>query len=122
MGYLRMYADAEGASHFEETGFPLTPVESVPPAPPRLLAPLTPATGMAFISIPAGYRGDWEPSPGRQLFFVLSGGLELTVSDGASRRVGAGDVVLMEDTASRGHTSRILGGEAALTAVVQLAG
>jgi hypothetical protein len=37
------------------------------------------------------------------------------------RRLGAGDILLMEDTTGKGHATRIIGDEDALAAVVQLA-
>jgi hypothetical protein len=46
--------------------------------------------------------------------------MEVRVSDGEERRFGAGSVVLVEDTAGKGHVSRVVGSADVVTAVIQL--
>ena len=48
--------------------------------------------------------GPHHPSR-RQLVVNLQGAVELTVSDGTTRRMGPGDVVLAEDIRGEGHSS-----------------
>jgi hypothetical protein len=90
-----------------------------PPTPSTNVSAFAPAERWAFAEAPAGWYGDWHPPPRRQVFFWLSGEMEVTVSDGEVRRFPAATVVLVEDTAGKGHCSRTIG-EAALAAVVQL--
>lgn len=120
MKYVRMYADANGESHFEDVEVELTLVDFAPPAPPMNLSAFTPATRFGFVSVPLGWYGDWHPAPRRQIFFHLSGESEAEVSDGEIRRFGPGSVMLAEDTTGKGHTSRVVGTADALSAVVQL--
>lgn len=120
MKYVRIYADANGESHFEDVEVELTPVDFAPPAPPMNLSAFTPATKFGFVSAPLGWYGDWHPTPRQQIFFSLSGEIEAEVSDGEKRRLGPGSVTLLEDTTGKGHTTRVVGTADVLLAVVQL--
>jgi hypothetical protein len=120
MKYVRLYADPAGDSHFEDVDLPLTAVDFAPPAPPAYLSSYIPATRCAFIMGPAGWYGDWHPTPRRQFFIWLSGETEVQTSDGAVRRFGPGSVVLVEDTTGKGHVSRVVSTEEARHVIVQL--
>jgi len=56
------------------------------------------------------------------MLFYLSGEIEAQTSDGEVRIFGPGSVTLLEDTTGKGHTSRVVGTEDVLLAVVQLEG
>jgi hypothetical protein len=106
MRILRLYADERGESHFEDVEIALT--ESTRAG--RLSARL-PATGIIFRQVPPDYDLDWHPAPRRQYIINLDAGVQLTASDGETRRVGAGEVILVEDTWGRGHLSKALDGK-----------
>lgn len=119
--YVRIYSDANGESHFadEEMSFQL--VDFAPPAPPISVSELFNPAGETFIiSSPPGWYGDWHPAPRRQLLFALSGKLEVEVSDGETRIIGPGCIVVVEDTTGRGHISHVIGSERCYMAVVPL--
>ena len=118
--YTRIYTDSDGESHFEDVNAQLAEADFAPPAPPLAVSSFLAATQFGFVAAPSGWYGDWHPTPRRQVFFVLSGQLEATVSDGEVRRLRAGDVLLVEDTAGKGHVSRTIGAADVITAVVQL--
>ena len=107
-------------SHFEDASVALGELALAPPAPPVLLSDPAAADRMMFMAFPAGWFGDWHPAPRRQFFFQLSGELEVEVGDGELRRFAAGSVVLVEDLAGRGHTTRVVGDAEVRAAVVQL--
>jgi quercetin dioxygenase-like cupin family protein len=107
--YLRIYSDADGESHFSDEEMPFSLVDFAPPAPKISVSPPTEAERVVVISSPVGWHGDWHPAPDRQMMFCLDGELEIQVSDGEIRRIGSGDVVMVEDTAGRGHISRVVG-------------
>ena len=109
MNYVRLYADAEGISHFEDAEVVMTEFAYAPPAPPFFVSTREAATGLAMTTLPAGWFGDWHPSPRLQWWFQLSGELEVEVGDGEKRRLGPGAVVRVEDTTGRGHTTRVIG-------------
>ena len=120
MKYIHMYEDEAGESHFEDVNVELKQVDYAPPAPPPNLSSFTPAKQFAFCSFPAGWTGDWHPSPHRQIFFILSGEISVKVSDGEERTFVAGDAILGEDTGGKGHVSRVTSETDVLTSVVQL--
>lgn len=120
MKYTRLYADANGESHFEDIEIELLPVNFAPPAPPLNLSEFKPCNHYGFLSGPVSWSGSWHPTPVRQIFFYLAGEVEAEVSDGEVRRFGPGSVVLVEDTTGKGHKSRGLGTVDVLMAVVQL--
>jgi quercetin dioxygenase-like cupin family protein len=109
MKYIRLYADAEGISHFEDAEVVLTESAYAPPAPPFFVSTREAATGLAMTTLPAGWFGDWHPSPRLQWWFQLSGELEVEAGDGEKRRLGPGPIVRVEDTTGRGHTTRVIG-------------
>ena len=51
---------------------------------------------------------DWHTAPQRQFIVLLDGEIEIEVSSGEPRKriFHGGDVLLMEDTAGRGHRTR----------------
>jgi hypothetical protein len=118
--YVRLYSDAGGESHFEDLEVELSAVEFAPPAPPLNLSTFMLASQAAFFGAPAGWRGDWHPSPARNLFVILSGEWEVEVSDGTVRRFGPNHVLLLEDTTGKGHASRVVSDTASIAVVVQL--
>ena len=114
------YADASGESHVEETDADLVLTDFAPPAPRLFVSAARPAAGYVYLSAPAGWDGGWHPSPRRQLFVLLHGSLEGEVSDGRSVRLDAGDVILLEDTSGRGHTTRVVGDDNVEALIVAL--
>jgi hypothetical protein len=121
MQYMRVYADSDGESHFEDVAVEFQEVNFSPPTPPVYLSPFAPATRWAFFTLPPGWCGDWHPTPRRQIFFYLAGEAEIEVSDGEIRRFQVGDAaLLLEDTTGKGHRSRVIGAEPLLLVVVQL--
>ena len=51
---------------------------------------------------------------------VVAGRLGATVSDGSRREFGMGEVLLLEDTHGKGHSTEILGDEDGVVAVIHL--
>lgn len=118
--YVRLYADADGESHFSDEEMELRPTNFAPPAPPLNLSAFIPAKQIALLVTPAGWFGDWHPAPRRQFLMRLVGEVEIRASDGEVRRFGPGSIYLVEDTTGKGHTTRTIGGDST-AAVVQLA-
>jgi hypothetical protein len=118
--YMRIYSDENGESHFEDLEMPLTPVDFAPPAAPLNIAQFLPATQTLWVGMPAGWAGDaLHPTPRRQIFCVVQGEYEVTTSDGTIRAFPVGSVGLFEDTAGKGHSTRITSeGDGLLFAVV----
>lgn len=106
MRITRVYATPDGVSHFEDVEVPLADAGAIG----RLSAPEE-ARQVRFRETAPDYDYDWHPAPARQYIVLLDGEIELEVGDGETRRFRGGDVLLVEDTAGRGHRTRTVGGE-----------
>lgn len=104
--YHRFYSDAQGESHIDEVEVKQILNEAAPPAPPLLVSVFGPASSWGFFSTPEGWFGDWHPAPLKQFMILLSGAVDVMVSDGSVLNMRLGDIVLLEDTWGRGHKSR----------------
>ena len=108
--YVRLHCTPDHESHFTDVTINLIKENFAPPAAPIAIGGHKP-TSKAFI---AGFRAHWgaadlrtrlnHPAPAVQLFTVLRGVFSITVTDGETRRLHAGDTVLLEDIAPcKGH-------------------
>jgi len=111
MGIFRLYAGSDGQSYIEEINLADHPE----------LNQGFDAKNINFQSWPPGRFVDWHPAPRRQYVISLSGQLEIGLGDGTTSRYGPGDARLVEDTTGQGHTTRVIGDEPSITAVVPLA-
>jgi mannose-6-phosphate isomerase-like protein (cupin superfamily) len=118
--YLRIFADDAGRSHFEDCALPLETRNFAPPATPLEASDFMPAVGFAVVRFAPDWSGPWHPSPYRQWFFMMSGSLTVTVGDGTERTLCAGDVVRLEDMGTKGHLTRVNGGEQAVAVGVRV--
>jgi hypothetical protein len=119
--YIRLYSDDDGESHFETCEVGFESVDFAPPAPPLDIAAFGDADQCFILRAIPGWQGDWHPAPYRQLHIYLSGEIEAETSDGEIRRIGAGDIALVEDTSGVGHRSRVVGSTDVVIAAVKLA-
>ncbi|HSB61724.1 MAG TPA: hypothetical protein VLI67_08385 [Vicinamibacteria bacterium] len=106
MKITRLYADASGQSHFEDVE-----IAFVNERPSGRESARLPATGIIFREVPATYDLDWHNAPRKQYIINLDAGVKITASDGEARRIGAGEILLVEDTTGRGHLSQALDGK-----------
>ncbi|HSE30061.1 MAG TPA: cupin domain-containing protein [Pyrinomonadaceae bacterium] len=119
--YVRLFADDRGESHFQDVVTDLGRLNFAHGIPPLFVSYGFAASEASFFGAPSGWESDWHPSSGRHLFAVLSGVWEVTASDGETRTFSAGDVLLVEDTTGKGHTSRVLGSDESLALLIVLA-
>ena len=101
-----LYEDGNGISHFRDIE-----VDWVEERHFSQLSARLPATGIIFRKTSGDYALDWHNAPRRQYIINLDGGVEITASDGESRIIGAGEVILVEDVSGRGHLSKAVGGK-----------
>ena len=98
-----LYTDSSGQSHFRDIE-----IEWAEETRSGKLSKRLPATGIIFRQVPPTYDLDWHPAPRRQYIINLDGGVQITASDGEVRKIGAGEVLLVEDTHGKGHLSKAL--------------
>jgi hypothetical protein len=101
-----LYTDEHGESHFRDLEIEWLEVRGT-----RKYSQRLPATGIIFRETGADYHLDWHPAPRRQYIINLDAGVKITASDGESRMIGAGEVILVEDTSGKGHLSQAVGGQ-----------
>jgi hypothetical protein len=107
MKCLRIYATADGESHFDEVELPTTKSSVHPDAAPFEISASYPASRVRLTRIPAGTREiAWHIVPEPVLTVRLDGSVEYETSDGEVRHVQAGSFALVEDTHGKGHLSR----------------
>jgi len=106
MKIIRLSVDEQGESHFQDVE-----VEFEAPTPSGRVSARQNATGIIFREVPPDYDLDWHPAPRRQYIINLDAGVQLTASDGESRQIKAGEVVLVEDTWGKGHLSKAIDGK-----------
>jgi hypothetical protein len=106
MKVVRIYTGADNRSHFEDLQIPLKDGGKV-----GFVSDLTKATGVVFRETTGDYNYDFHTAPRRQLVVNLEGEVEIEVGDGTRRILGAGDILLAEDTTGQGHKSRAVAGK-----------
>ena len=101
-----LYSDESGISHFRDLK-----VEWVNDLPGGRMSARQHATGVIFRQTPGEYDLDWHTVPRRQYIVNLDAAVEITAGDGETRIIGAGEVLLMEDTNGKGHLSKAVAGQ-----------
>jgi len=101
-----LYANHNGESHFRD-------IEIAPASegPGGKISARFPATGIIFRTTEGSYNYDWHPAPRRQYIINLDAAVKITASDGESRVIGPGEVLLVEDTRGKGHISQAVDGK-----------
>ena len=100
----RIYTGDDGQSHFEEIDVPLEDADW------GQTSALIQTQGLRFRQTPSGGELDFHNAPRRQWVIMLGGSITISVGDGSSRTLVAGDVLLAEDVSGQGHTTVVNGG------------
>lgn len=98
-----LYTDEHGESHFRDIE-----IEWETERRGSKLSKRYPAKAVIFRQTPAEYNLDYHPAPWRQFIVNLDASATLTASDGESREIKAGEVILVEDITGKGHMSQHL--------------
>lgn len=105
MKITRIYSGDDGESHFEDVEIPLRDLGGI-----GRLSKLHDATGIVFRETDGDYDYDYHCAPRRQYVVNLDSPVEIELGDGTRRVLGAGEILLAEDTTGRGHISRSVDG------------
>ena len=98
-----LWVDDKGESHWRDVE-----VEYAETTRAGRLSKRQPATGIIFREVQPDYDLDWHSAPRRQYIINLDAGVQITASDGEARKIGAGEVILVEDVKGKGHLSKAL--------------
>lgn len=101
MKITRLWVDPKGETHFADVEIAYESENKGGKMSKRL-----PATGIIFRETAATYDYDWHNAPRKQYIINLDGAVQITVSDGETRTIGAGEVFLVEDVTGKGHISK----------------
>ena len=106
-----LYAEADGESHWRDVDIALAEQSFAPPARGIFVSDAEPAVATLFLRLPAGWDEPIHPTPKRQTLVCLRGAVDVTASDGETRRIGPGDAWRMEDRTGKGHHTAVVGAE-----------
>jgi hypothetical protein len=104
--YLRLHTGGDGESHFSDEVFQLDAVRADIADPVRD-SPPNPATHYTMRVVPPRWERDWAPADHPILAIYLTGEGEIQASDGETRHITPGTVLLAEDTTGPGHRVRV---------------
>jgi hypothetical protein len=110
-----IYADEKGESHIRDLD-----IEWVRSGPAGQISDPVPVSSMAFRATDGSYDLDWHNAPRRQYIINLEGSVEITTSDGKSRVIGPGEIILAEDTTGKGHLSKAVAGGARRSLIIPI--
>jgi hypothetical protein len=99
-----IYADEKGETHFRDIDIEMSEV-----GPDGTTSKRLPATGIYFRITPADWFLDWHPATRRQYVVNLDAPNKITASDGETRIIGTGEIILIEDVLGKGHLSQAVG-------------
>ncbi len=101
-----LYTDEDGESHFRDIEIEWEEERNFSKYSKRMTA-----NGIIFRETSGDYDLDWHPAPRRQYIVNLDAGAKLTASDGETRVIGAGEIILVEDIDGKGHLSQSVDGK-----------
>src|SRR4030095_13292668 len=104
MAIIRIYAGADGASHFEDIHPKFEPRGDQSES-----AELMPRRGIRLRAFRCAPSNPWPHPPGLYAVFTLSGAVDIEIGDGTVRRLGPGDILIAEDLTGQGHGTREVG-------------
>lgn len=106
MKITRLFVDSAGETHFQDMDVPFDTEN-----PGGKMSKKLPATGIIFRQTAPTYDYDWHNAPRKQYIINLDAAVQITVSDGETRTIGAGEVFLVEDITGKGHISKAVNGK-----------
>ena len=121
MKVARIFSDDKGESHFDDVDIAFSKTDFIEGAKPIGVTEPWSAEHVSMAKVPAGWSDPEHPTPVRQIAVFLSGGTELTASDGEARVFEKGNVVMLEDVSGTGHGIHFVSVEDSLLLLIRLA-
>lgn len=111
----RLYTGPDNQTHAEEIEMKFVPGNT------SEVFKMMQITGAELHRAAGGSVDDWHRAPRRQYVITLSSSGELEVAGGKKISVGPGNIDLVEDTAGKGHITRVVSREDRVTLQLPLA-
>lgn len=111
--FMRIFTAPDGESHFEDLTGTILDGEFGP-------TKIQNAESVFFTRSRPGNDSGWHTAPRRQYVIGIAGVVEIATADGTAFQFKPGDVLLAEDLTGRGHTTRVIGDEIRVSAMVPL--
>src|SRR5262245_60428207 len=108
MKIVRIYTGADNQTHFQDLA-------------PDAFATLAAKVGEGAIRVnqgPATSFSDFHNAPRRQYVVIMSGAIEIEISEGTTRQLVPGDVLVAEDLTGKGHITRGIGADPRISLAV----
>ncbi len=104
--YMEIYADPDGTTHLRDVEVPFTVAPAERGVAELWLGEPVAVDRLHVLTVKAAEQSpDWHCAPRRQFVVFLDGWARIGTSDGGSRVLPAGSVVLVTDTEGDGHTT-----------------
>ena len=120
MRYHHLYTTDDGESHWRTVDAALEERSFAPPAKAIEISDARTTKATLFLRLAAGWDEPIHTTPNRQFLVALRGAIDVTASDGETRRIGPGDVWLMADTHGKGHRTQVIGDVALEAVMIQI--
>ena len=103
----KVTSDSDGKTRFGEMTVDFTAIEEVAPGGVFQVAPLG-TSDAAVVQFDPGFTCEFHHTPAPTWMFIMTGQMEIEVSDGAKQVLSSGDLIRMEDADGQGHRSRVV--------------
>lgn len=115
-----IFTGPDGQSHAEQIEMAMSP--AAPPTAGSIDASaVVGVRELRVLRTSPDYLSDFSPGRNRQYVVMVSGRREIEVADGKKVQLGPGTVLLVEDVTGKGHLTRGVGSEDAVSIIVPLA-
>ncbi|KUJ79781.1 cupin [Ruegeria profundi] len=119
MQYLKLYADPDGESHWDDINVEVEERSFAPPAQAIEISKPEYVRQTMFLRLRSGWNEPIHPTPVAQRLVCLAGTIRVTASDGNYRDIGPGDVWQMEDKFGKGHHTKVTSDEDFEAVIIQ---
>lgn len=109
MQLTEIFADDQGETHFRTIEIAFEMRAFAPPSVSVQVSAAVPTTTSLFMIAPLGWDKEFHATPRKQFCVMLKGKLTVSATDGETIQMGPGDILLVNDAASKGHLSTIRG-------------
>lgn len=111
----RALATADGGSQFEELDISLDKQSWF-----GVLSRSMAVHELLFCDVEGSCDMDWHTAPCRQFVIIIDGAIDVTTTDGVTKRFSPGKVLLVEDTTGKGHKSKVVDNKPAKSIMIKL--